>query len=554
MKNKAVLISLAFLLLSYSKLNAQKPVINLYDSAQVYYKKEDFKKASEFFDIYYIEKKMGQSNYDTYKAAVASAHVGNLERAKYYLKRSAEIGYDYSEYDYFANDPLNTPLRNLPEWKQFIEPFKFKADSAMASLKIIEIALNDSTTRVNHSVLSNENYWKGLALKMKSAQLSEEIKQFKGYTAPTKNNFWTVYKIKVNDTLTVPFLLHIPNNYNTQTRTPLYVYLHGAVVNRPKFTPPKYIPGSSEMKIVDKFKDDAFVIYPFGRKTFGWLYQQEAFETILKEIAFVKSLYNINDNKVYIGGHSNGGSGAFWFGINQPTAFASFFGLNYYPKAYVGNTTLKNLNNSSVFYGVSGTKDTTFPLTLVNPIYQLGIDNGANWKNFTRVGNHGLGVFQVDSASFIFDLLAKETRNPFPKKIQWETDNVKNGRNAWIEISALDTLAQKADWQIALNPTVTLDGKETLLNFHVKKSGAVIATATKNHIDLKTSRVGQVKLYISADQFDFSKPLTVTINDKDKLSFKLKPDNNVIVQEFLKSKDRCFIVSNILEIDVKGED
>ena len=116
---KKLIISLYFIIACFY-VSAQDKIVNIYDSALVYYKKKDFKKASYFYDVYYIDQKNTQSNYDTYYAAIAAAHVGNFERAKYYLLRSAEIGYDVSSYKLFADDPDNKPLQNLSEWKKFI--------------------------------------------------------------------------------------------------------------------------------------------------------------------------------------------------------------------------------------------------------------------------------------------------------------------------------------------------------------------------------------------------------------------------------------------------
>ncbi len=520
-------------------LFAQQKVVNLHDSASVYYAKKDFKKAFDFYEAYHADTTQSASNITTYYAAVAACNAGNLERAKYYLKRSAKIGYDIPDYKKYEMDSASFCMRDLPEWQNYIKIFKFKSDSLVAILTKTAKELNDTTTRANYSLLLNDNYWKDVAAKSTTNQLINKIKQFNEYPLIKKDNFWTLYKIKVNDTLTVPFLVHIPKNYNPKQKTPLYVYLHGGVVNRPKFANPVYIPTSTEVQIMNKAMDqNAFIIYPFGRKDFAWLYQQKAFETILKEITYVKSLYNINDNKVYVGGHSNGGSGAFWFAINQPSSFAGIFGLNYLPKAYAGNTSIKNLTNNMSFYGISGSEDRVFAIAIIDAIYKHAMESGSNWKNFTKKGGHGLPFNSKESFDFIFDTLATKVRNPFPKKIEWETDNVKNGRNAWLEITEL-------------NPTITQNGKAAIIDFNKNKSGAIIATVNKNTIDIKTSRVKRIKIYISADMFDLNQQIKLIINGKDYLNFKLDADKNVILEEFLKTKDREFIVSNIIELTVK---
>ncbi|MES2650291.1 MAG: hypothetical protein V4663_01055 [Bacteroidota bacterium] len=550
---KAVLIFVIILqCITLAPLFAQQKVVNLYDSATVYYAKKDFKKAFYFYEVYHADTTKGTNNIDTYYAAVAACNAGNLERAKYYLKWSAKIGYDIPDYKKYEMDSASSCMRDLPEWQNYIKVFKFKSDSLVAMLTKTTNELNDTTTRANYSLLLNDKYWKDITTKSTVNQLINKIKQFNEYPSTKKNNFWTLYKIKVNDTLTVPFLVHIPRNYSPKQKTPLYVYLHGGVVNRPKFANPAYIPSSIEIKLMTKAMDqNAFIIYPFGRKDFAWLYQQKAFETIIKEIIYVKSLYNINDNKVYVGGHSNGGSGAFWFAINQPSSFAGIFGLNYLPKAYSGNTSIKNLTNTPPFYGISGSEDPVFSISIIDAIYNYAIRNGSNWKNFTKKGGHGLPFSSRDSINFVFDTLATKTRNPYPKKVTWETDNIKNGRNAWIEITELDTLAEKASWHNLLNPTVTQNGKAGIIDFNKNKSGVIVATVKGNTVDIQTSRVKRIKLYISADMFDLTQQIKIIINGTDYLNFKLDTDKNVILEEFLKTKDRDFIVANTIEFTIK---
>ena len=549
---------LILVLLNFLHAGAQKTV-NMMDSARIYYKKNDFKRASHFFDVYYMEQKKSQSNYDTYFAAVAAAHVGNTERATYYLQRSALIGYDLTSYNFFAKDPNNTALQSLPEWKKFITTFKYKADSAETVMARIVADMNDSTIRAQKSPLDDHAYWKKLSSKSTSAQLIKEIKQFNAYSPTKKDNFWTLYHIKGNDTLSVPFLVHIPKGYHPSKKTALYVYLHGAMIARENFIDPKFIPTGIETPVMTKaMEQNAFIIYALGKKDFGWLYQQQAFETILKEIDHVKSRYNIDDNKIYIGGHSNGGSGAFWFATNQPSDFAGIFGFNYLPtklysEIYPDNTSLRNLANATPFYGISGSEDTVFPITTVNEVYNYGRNNQLNWKNFTIKGHHAMPFFNRDSIDFIFDTLATKIRNPFPKKIVWETDNVKNGRYAWLEITELDTSAAKADWQNVLNPTITQNiyGKSGIMDFNKNKSGAILAHVKGNTIDIQTSRVKRIKVYISEDMFDLNQQIKLLINGKDYINMKLDANKTIILDEFLKTKDRDFIVSNTMELTIK---
>lgn len=546
MKRNVFFITLILQLnISYHLLAQDKP-INVVDSATFYYEKKDFSKAFNFYEAW-----SSTDNYNAYYAAVAACHAGNLERAKYYLKRSAEIGYDYLGYDKIANDPSNDCLHSLAEWKTFISNYKTSADSTLAALKAINNGLIDTSRRINKTTVYNVDNLRKFSVRSTPAQLISHLKNLNAYQSPRDKNFWTLYQIKVNDSLTVPFLLHIPKKYNPLQKTPLYVYLHGGIANKRNFSTPSGIPTSLEIKVMDNpVVENAFIIYPFGKKDFGWLYQQEAFQTIVRELVMVKSLYNIDDNRVYVGGHSNGGSGAFWFAINQPTSFAAFFGLNYFPKIYSSNTPLGNLKYNPPFFGVSGTTDQTFPLALVDEIYKTAAADGANWKRFTLAGGHTTTILNRDSIRYLFDDVSSKTRNPFPKNIEWQTDNVQNGRDMWVEITELDTALEKASWHKEINPALTQNGKTATVNFNKNKSGAIKVVTQGNTIDIKTSRVKRITLYISADMFDLDRPIKITLNGKEFINMKVAADKNVMLAEFLKTYDRSFIVANKIEIGI----
>lgn len=538
-----------FLFLMVSISLAQKKAEDLYWEAETYYKKGDYKKAFALYEEFYVDSAQTMSNYGTYYAAVSACHSGNLERAKYYLTWSGKIGYDTYEYERFANDTANVCLHDLAEWKAYMSTFKHKTDSTRKAIAEITAQLNDSTIRVNSGNLGDTAYWYAYATENSLQALMDRIKTFNDYNVPKESGFWTLYHIKANDTLDIPFLLYIPKNYLPTKKTPLYIYLHGAVANRLQFVNPAYVPDGSEIKIMEKaMAQGTFVLYPFGKKDFGWLYQQEAFETIMKALTLVKSWYNIDDNRVHIGGHSNGGSGAFWFALNKPAAFSAFFGLNYLPKVYGSNTPIRNLASTRPFYGISGLNDKTFAFSLVEGIYDFSRQHSANWVNYAFEGNHGLAMEHRDSINFLFDTLATKIRGPFPKEITWETDDVRNGRNAWLEISKLDTLAEKADWHQDLNPTITQNGKTGEVNFNKNRSGAILATVDGNVVRIQSSRVKEITLYLSPDMFNLKKKIKVFVNDKLLFAGKIKMNKSIVLQEFMKTKDRSFVVASKLSL------
>ncbi|MFT3827947.1 MAG: alpha/beta hydrolase-fold protein [Chitinophagaceae bacterium] len=530
---------LALLLITFfacNLLHAQEDSLGAYTSkAYGLYNKKDYCNALYWYEKCFTIRKV---NYSLYQASVCACQCGQPEKALQYFKEFMEHGGDFYNYEFFANDTATSCIRNTDTWKNSIASLKVKYDSVQAEFKRFQAAINDTTRRINHSLLTDTTYWQQQATQKKLPALLQSIRSFNSYPKPPVTDHWTLYHIKVNDTLNVPFLVYIPRKYDPTKKTPLYLYLHGAAGNRQAFSTEGNTPEFEKEVLKEQLQQQAFVIYAFARKDINWLYHQQAFETLIKEISFVKSLYNIDDNKVYVSGHSDGGRGTFWLTLNKPTTFAAALGICYYPGLINFNTPLGNLGNQVPFYGISATDDGIFKNTTVNEIYQYALQNGANWKNYTITGGHGLPYSSPDSLHFIYDTLQHRTRSPFPAAIQWQTDNIANGRYYWISIDVLDTAAQPASWQPVLNPPVTKDGKTVKANYNVRRSGFIKAAIKNNIVNIEASCVKQLSFYVYPEMVDLNKPVQFYINNKLVSTKKINPDKNLLVQEFISTKDR----------------
>lgn len=539
--------SLVLIILTGVTVQAQDRPLSVYDSATILFQQRDFVKALYYYDRYYASTNT-PDNYGTYYAALSACQAGEKNKAISYLQMSAQVGFDLSAYDHFANNPLTECLANIPEWESFISTFKSKADSAALAVSKIKKELTDKSRRIEKTLLTDVPYWQNLSQQLSPLALSQRIKAFNDFPNPAHTGFWTLYTITVADTLEVPFLLYIPKNYNAHKKTPLYTYLHGAVVNKLQFPEAAHAINGPEANLVrNQLNDNCFILYPLGKRSFGWIYQQEAFETILQEISYVKSLYNIDDNKVFVGGHSNGGTGAFWFATKKPSCFASFFGFNFLPASYGSNTTLHNLDNNYTFFGVSGIADKTFPAPVVENIYRTAQEQGLKWENFFLEGGHLLPFDNKDSIAFIFEKIAAQKRASFPAKLAWETDDIRNGKIDWVEITALDTLAQRAPWHTNLVPTIISENK-LRLPFNGNKTGLLKARREGNDVYIETSCVKALKLYIYEGLFDINKPIRVYVNNQLLFNKKVTASSSVMLEAFFKHKDRTQIVLNTVTI------
>lgn len=552
MNIKSALIFAILLFSAVSVMAQSSPLANKYlDTATRYqWKNKDYANALKYYELAIKEGNHG--NYTYYNAAECACQVGQTEKAIDYYKKGFANYIDYANYEFFATDTLIKCFSNTPEWKHYLSIMKPKYDSAKAVRANYLKDIHDSTKRINSSLLSDSIRILN-TLKDKSAQQTIAwIRSYNTFPDPPVKDHGTIYHIKVNDSLNVPFLVYVPKSYNPVRMHKLFVFLHGAVSQRPAFYSAPMSSDDDHRKVLRKpITDGAIIIYPLAKKGFNWLYNIGAFEAILKEISLVKSLYNIDDNKVFLGGHSDGGVGTFWMATHKSYPFSAFLGLNYNPRSYFDNTNLINLKNVTPFYGISTTDDGTFNIASVTNIKNYGLSIGDNWHGFTLSGQHGLPFDKPKAISFAFDSLFNHIRNPFPKHIEWETDKVKAGRAYWIEISQLDTIQEKADWQKVYNPPpIEINSKEVKYNLYPHKSGAIKADWSENSITVQQSRVKAFTIYVSPEMIDLNKPLTITVNGHKVWTGMVAADKETIIDEFIRTKDRKLMVIKKIKIQL----
>lgn len=553
MNRKYIVITAILLFKAFYSLAQSSSLANRYLDTAVAYQRtvKNYLIALKYYDL--AIKEGNDGNYTYYNAAQCACQAGQTEKAIDYYKKGFAKFMDYNNYEYFATDTLIKCFSNTPDWKHYLSIMKPKYDSAQVVRANYLKSIHDSTKRMNSALLSDPIKIVKF-LKNKSAQQTIAwIKNYNGFPNPPVKSHSTLYQIKVNDSLIVPFLVYIPKSYNPAKKNKLFVFLHGAVSQRPAFYSAPMSPDDQHRKALQKPIDDgAIIIYPLAKKGFNWLYNLSAFETILKEISFVKSIYNIDDNKIFLGGHSDGGIGTFWMATHKSYPFAGFLGLNYFPMSYFNNTCLANLKNNTPFYGISARDDGTFNIASVTNIKNYGLSIGDNWHSFTLPGEHGMPFDEPGSISFAYDSLFNHIRKPFPKHIEWETDDVKNGRAYWLEITQLDTLQNKATWHKEYNPPATqINARTAKYNFNPHKSGAITATWHGNTIAVHVSRVKAFTIYVSPEMIDLNKPLTITVNGNTVWTKKVVIDKETIVDEFIKTKDRDLIIVKKIKVELE---
>ncbi len=205
------------------------------------------------------------------------------------------------------------------------------------------------------------------------------------------------------DSLQVPYLVYVPTTYNPTKSYPLVVYLHGGVVSIDSFQYKK--PSFAQepiFSVADKY--NAIVLYPYGRKNFGWVKQEKAFTNILTIISEVERKYNVDKHRIFLGGMSNGASAAFWFITNKPEPFEAFYAFSPLPKLYKSDINYRNITAGKPLYSINAKDDEVFPYSKVLAIYNQHKSEAKGWHfDSLLTGNHGF--IYDDSGSVIIDRL-----------------------------------------------------------------------------------------------------------------------------------------------------
>jgi predicted esterase len=190
------------------------------------------------------------------------------------------------------------------------------------------------------------------------------------------------------DTVQAPYLVYVPKSYNPATAAPLLVYLHGGVASATQFQVQD--PGVAQEPIFRAAEQQAaIVLYPYGRKSFGWLEHEAALAAVRRMVAQVQTRYRVDARRIYLGGMSNGGTAAFWYACQQPQGFAGFFALSASPVSNLGPLRFQTLASGAPLYSLNAEDDDVFPYKEVAAIYDQHKAHTPQWHFASRpTGGH----------------------------------------------------------------------------------------------------------------------------------------------------------------------
>ena len=272
-------------------------------------------------------------------------------------------------------------------------------------------------------------------------EVASRLREGRSYAAELPRG-WQVYELVSSDGVTRPFHLFVPEDYDPAERVPLLFDLHGAVMG-PGFTVAELAPRRALWETAASAAG-FLVIMPHGDEQAPW-WSELGRGNLLAELALAKRLYNVDEDRVFLSGFSDGGSGAFWMALHDPTPWAGFISL-------YGNPTVaaygdyrcypRNLLNRPI-RAANGAYDAIYPASELRLIYDqmllLGV--GLEWSVYGT--GHDLSFFadeEAQSEAFI----ERVVRRPLFERVIWETDDSAVGRCDWVRIDRVADVGNNA--------------------------------------------------------------------------------------------------------------
>ncbi len=206
------------------------------------------------------------------------------------------------------------------------------------------------------------------------------------------------------DNTVQPYRLFIPAKYDAKQKWPLIVVLHGMGGDENSF-----LNGYAKGSIKDEAEKRGYLLVcPKGRGSAS-MYQGAAERDVLDVLKETRRQFNIDENRIYLMGHSMGGYGTWSVAVNNPDLFAALAPISGggTPPVVAG---LKKIAHVP-WLVTHGDKDPTVSVEESRKMVKAGKDLGIEIKyNEVPGGDHG--SVAVPAFKEIFDWFDAHKRQP----------------------------------------------------------------------------------------------------------------------------------------------
>ncbi len=339
--------------------------------------------------------------------------------------------------------------------------------------------------------------------------------------------------------------LNVPEDYDPSRQYQVRFELHGGIGGRTDSEPGGRGRGRTRLEGAEQI-----YVMPYAWLESPW-WDVSQVDNIRNILDLVKREYNVNENRVVLGGISDGGTGAWYIAMHENTRFASFHSFIGYtmvlanPSISDGTSYLHNLLGKS-WYAINGGRDRLYPTSRVTPfityLQTKGID--IDYQPL-RNGEHNTRWWLEWSDDFEA-FVASHPREPNPASISWKATQGSNMRSHWLVIEDLDFDQESPIplFEVGVDPA---DGSTV---FDMEEAGRVDLVREGNNIQAISDGVGSFRLLLSSEVIDFSQALTITVNNAVKFQGMLEPSLETLLSWAAKDNDRQMLYAAEILIEL----
>jgi poly(3-hydroxybutyrate) depolymerase len=230
--------------------------------------------------------------------------------------------------------------------------------------------------------------------------------------------------------------VEVPAEYDPSRAWPVRVQLHGGVVRQD--------PEGGRRRRGNRIAGEPqIVVHPFAWADSAWWHASQV-DNILWLVDRVKRQYNVDESRIYLTGTSDGGTGAYFLAMREPTPWSSVLPLIGHLAVLANPATgadgqlyLSNLVNRPLFV-VNGMRDPLYPAARVAPYVEAMQAAGAT-VIFRPQMNAGHDTSWWPAERALFERFVRDhPRPPHPALLSWETERVdRYNRIQWLVIDEL---------------------------------------------------------------------------------------------------------------------
>lgn len=307
--------------------------------------------------------------------------------------------------------------------------------------------------------------------------------------------------------------------------------------------------------------DEAIVVFPESWRDSLWWHESQV-ENLAGILDEVKQTYNIDENRVYMLGISDGGSGIYYQASRSATPWAGFLPFIAHPAVVAnprtgvdGQLYARNIA-STPFFIVNLKGGRLYPADRVEPFIQVFEAAGMDVVFRVRPeSGHHMRWWPAEKGA-IDDFLRRTRRTPFPDRLSWETDRTDRFNRAhWVLIDELGDADAESDLdplntvRLAVSPVLP-SGLVRRMFPHEAPSGRIEVAREGNTVAVRTDGVRRYRLLLSPEQFDVSKPVRIETNGARSFEGPVEVDVETLFEWASRDNDRTMLYAAEVDIQV----